>query len=303
MIHLVNNIEDANCITHSGTMHADEVFATAFLNLYLEDIKVYRTSNVDLNRVKDNTIIYDIGRGEFDHHQMDAKKRDNGITYCAFGLLWQRFGKDYLRKIGIELVDKVFDAVDKDLVEGIDADDNGVFPKIEASYKPKTLPNIIKLFNPSYNSNETEQVQFEKACSVAQKILEEEILYINGKVIAEEKINKLIDNLNENDKYIVLDTFLPYEETILNNSKANNILYVAYPSSRGGYAIKVVPKSIDDKTARKLFPEEWAGLENEELERVSGIKDILFCHIGRFIVSCNTLESVYNILNKVSIDC
>ena len=127
--------------------------------------------------------------------------------------------------------------------------------------------------------------------------------FLENQWLEQEKINKILDNLNENDKYIVLDKFLPYEETILNNPKANNILYVAYPSSRGGYAIKVVPKSIDDKTARKLFPEEWAGLENEELESVSGIKDILFCHIGRFIVSCNTLESVYNILNKVSIDC
>ena len=31
MIKIVKRQEDANCITHSGTMHADEVFATAFL--------------------------------------------------------------------------------------------------------------------------------------------------------------------------------------------------------------------------------------------------------------------------------
>ena len=31
---LVNSIEEAGYITHSGTMHADEVFATAFLDLY-----------------------------------------------------------------------------------------------------------------------------------------------------------------------------------------------------------------------------------------------------------------------------
>ena len=33
MITLVKDIKDANCITHSGTMHADEIFATAFLEL------------------------------------------------------------------------------------------------------------------------------------------------------------------------------------------------------------------------------------------------------------------------------
>ena len=36
MIRFVDRIENANCITHSGTMHADEVFATAFLELYFE---------------------------------------------------------------------------------------------------------------------------------------------------------------------------------------------------------------------------------------------------------------------------
>ena len=302
MIHVVNKIEDANCITHSGTMHADEVFSTAFLNLYLGDVKVYRTSQVDMSKIKEDVLVYDIGRGKFDHHQPDALKRENNIPYCSFGLLWKEFGKDFLKKYGIDYIDKAFLAIDKDLVEGIDADDNGVFPKIEANYKVKTLPGIIKLFNPSYDSGEEESVQFVRACEVAEKILEEEILYINGKVIADDKILSMLDELTENDKYIVLDKFLPYEETILSNEQGNNLLFVAYPSNRGGYAIKVVPKSLEDKTARKLFPEEWAGLEDEELEKVSGIKDISFCHMGRFIVSCKTLDSVYEILNKV-IDC
>ena len=302
MIHVVNKIEDANCITHSGTMHADEVFSTAFLNLYLGDVKVFRTSQVDMSKIKEDVLVYDIGRGKFDHHQPDALKRDNNIPYCSFGLLWKEYGKDFLKKYGIEFIDKAFLAIDKDLVEGIDADDNGVFPKIEANYKVKTLPGIIKLFNPSYDSGEEESVQFVRACEVAEKILEEEILYINGKVIADDKILSMLDELTENDKYLVLDKFLPYEETILSNEQGNNLLFVAYPSNRGGYAIKVVPKSLEDKTARKLFPEEWAGLEDEELEKVSGIKNISFCHMGRFIVSCKTLDSVYEILDKV-IDC
>ena len=41
MIRVVEKQSDANCITHSGTMHADEVFSTAFLNLYLGDVRVY----------------------------------------------------------------------------------------------------------------------------------------------------------------------------------------------------------------------------------------------------------------------
>ena len=98
MIQIVHNIEEANCITHSGTMHADEVFATAFLHLYKKDIKVFRTNSIKNDNNQQDCIIYDIGRGKYDHHQIDAEKRENQIPYSSIGLLWREFGKDYLEK-------------------------------------------------------------------------------------------------------------------------------------------------------------------------------------------------------------
>lgn len=297
MISFVKDIQDANCITHSGTMHADDVFATAFLELYLGDVKLFRTTSVNFDEVDSNALVYDVGRRKFDHHQVDALKRENGITYCSFGLLWKEFGKDFLKKRNIEYIDEVFEGIDKDLIEGIDADDNGIFPKIEADYKVKTTSNIVKLFNPSFNSDEDESEQFLKAEALAKMIFEEEILYINGKVIAAKKVECLLENRNKEKKYLVLDEFLPYEETLLNVEAANNILFVAYPSNRGGYAIKTVPKSLEDRTARMDFPKEWAGLCNEELENVSKINGLKFCHLGRFIVSCANKEVVYKVLD------
>jgi len=303
MLKVVNKIEDANCITHSGTFHADEVFASAFLELYLGEVRVFRTNQVDFSKVNDSMLVYDVGRGKFDHHQNDALRRENGIPYCAFGLLWKEFGKDFLQKRGIELVDRVFDLFDKDLVEGIDADDNGVFPKIDANFKVKTIPGVIKIFNPSFQANQEEASQFEKACSLAKMVLEEELYYINGKAYAEEQILDLLDDLDENAKYMILPTFLPYEETILGEERAKSILFVAYPSNRGGYAIKTVPKSVEDKSTRMDFPEEWAGLEGEELERVSGISGLTFCHSTRFLVSCKDLDTVYQVFGKILVDC
>lgn len=299
MLKVVDNIELANCITHNGSMHADEVFSSAFLEMYLGDIKVFRTSNIDNLNINDNILVYDIGRGKFDHHQQDALKRDNDIIYCSFGLLWKEFGKDFLKKYGIEDIEQVWKGIDKDLVEGIDADDNGQFPKIESNYKVKTLPNIIKIFNPSLESGEDESTQFEKACKLAKSILEEEILYINGKIIAENKLKEYLEDISLEDKFVILDKYLPYEDTILNDEKYNNILFVAYPSNRGGYAIKVVPKSAEEKTARMYFPDHWAGLEKEELEKVSGIKGLKFCHTQKFIVSCEDLDTVYKVFDTI----
>lgn len=292
---LVTNIYEANCITHSGTMHADDVFATAFLDLFLGNIKLYRTISVpdDLN---DNVIVYDIGRGEYDHHQDNAKKRDNGITYCSFGLLWKSFGRAYLEQQNIIDVEDVFTTIDKDFVEAIDADDNGIFPKVEASYKIKTVSDIIKLFNPSYKSKQDENSQFIAAVKVAKEILLQEISNITGKIIAKQQVLKYLEKKTNHTLY--LDEYMPYEHTILSEESANDIYFVVYPSNRGGYAIKTVPISSEDHNKRLDFPKEWAGLEQNELEKVSGIKGLTFCHATRFLVSCDTLKTAKIIIEK-----
>lgn len=297
MVRIVNNINEANCITHSGTMHADEVFATAFLDLYLEDIKVFRTNKVD--DYNGDALIYDIGRGKYDHHQLDAVKRDNGITYSSLGLLWKEFGRDFLKKYNFSNIEEVWNGIDKDLIEGIDADDNGFFPKIECNYKARTLPSIIKIFNPSYDSGENESEQFLKAVNLAKMIFEEEVVYINGKVISDKKVSEIINNSDVSKGYLYMEEYFPYEDAIMNHPQGDKILFVAFPSNRGGYAIKTVSKSIDDKTARKLFPEEWAGLQDSELENVSGIVGLRFCHTGRFIVNCSSLDTMNKVLDVV----
>jgi len=294
MITLVKDIKDANCITHSGTMHADEIFATAFLELYKDNIKLFRTNNPIGN---DKAIIYDIGKGKFDHHQLDAKVRENGIKYCAFGLLWEEYGKDYLKDLEIEDIDEVNDYFIKDFVEQIDAIDNGIFPKIEAKFKVKTLSDIFKLFNPSSFSDEDENTQFLKAENLAKIILEEEILNCIGKVKTSNIINELIEK-NENKSFIVLDKYMPYEEFLISNEKAKDILFVIYPSNREGYCIKTVPTSPTDKSTRLDFPKSWGGLTDKELEEESGIKGLTFCHATLFLAVAKDLDTAIKVVNK-----
>ena len=52
--------------THGGQFHSDDVFATAFLRILNPDIEVVRGFQVPENF---QGIVYDIGRGKFDHHQ------------------------------------------------------------------------------------------------------------------------------------------------------------------------------------------------------------------------------------------
>ena len=294
---LVTDIKEAKYITHSGTMHTDEVFATAFLDLYKKDITLIRLPQIDIDKIEKDVLVYDIGRVKYDHHQDDAKTRENGIKYSSFGLLFQEFGKEYLKQLKIEDIEEVFNTIDKELVEGIDAVDNGVFPEINANFKVKTLDDIIKACNPSFGSNQDENEQFIKAVGIAKIIFQEIIHNIVGKVKAKKIILQKL-KVTEKD-YLELEEYIPYEETILKNEEGNHILFALYPSNRGGWGIKTIKKSAEDKTDRLSFPENWAGLENQELEKITGIKDVTFCHSGRFLMTCKTKEAAYKVLEKV----
>lgn len=75
-------LKDASAFTHSGKFHADDVFSSALL-LYLNpEITILRGNKVPEDF---DGIIFDIGRGRYDHHQKDSRIRENGIPYAAFG--------------------------------------------------------------------------------------------------------------------------------------------------------------------------------------------------------------------------
>ena len=288
MITLVKDLNEADGITHNGTMHDDEVFATAFLSLYFGDFKVARVSEVPKD-ISTKTIVYDIGKGRFDHHQNDARIRDNGIKYSSFGLLFEEYGLSYLKKLKLKNTKAIYNYLVKDFIEAIDAIDNGIFPEIKSIYKIKTVSDVIKIFNPSYGSNDNEDEQFIKAVSLAESILTEELKNVIGKVEAGTKVKKLLNKTK--GPILILDEYLPYEETVLTSLSGKKILFAIYPSNRGGYGIKTIPISTTDKTSRVYFPKEWGGLTNEDLEKVTGIKGSLFCHTNRFLMTASDLDT------------
>ena len=54
--------------------------------------------------------------GKFDHHQKNRNgKKKNGIYYSSIGLLWKKFGKDYLEKLNVKDIDKTFKYMDTEL--------------------------------------------------------------------------------------------------------------------------------------------------------------------------------------------
>ena len=88
-------------ITHNSVFHADEAMATAILSCFYNrsNVTILRTNKVDKYVNDENTIIYDIGFGKYDHHQKGGNGvRKNGVPYAACGLIWKDFGKDLIAK-------------------------------------------------------------------------------------------------------------------------------------------------------------------------------------------------------------
>ncbi|MGN0514445.1 MAG: MYG1 family protein [Lachnospiraceae bacterium] len=253
--------------THAGKFHADDVFSTALLRIMNPDIIIERGNQVPEGY---DGLVFDIGCGEFDHHQADSPVRENHIPYASFGLLWRKFGQEILME----------DAEDfeKNFVEAIDASDNGGVRD--------RLSDIISDFNSQWDLPEKQDEQFEKAVTFAEVILKNKFrVYISRKK-AKEFVHKAMDDSEYG--IVILDQGVPWRNII----QEAGFYYVIYPSLRGGFNAQCVPVAEDSFENRLSFPEEWRGLSGKELEESSGVKGLTFCHKSGFLLVGKQLEDV-----------
>ena len=202
-IRLTDNIEEANCVTHSGKFHVDDVISTVFISKIVDEVILIRIPNIN-NKDLTNKIVYDIGLGEFDHHQKNRNgKRENGIYYSSIGLLWKKFGKKYLKQIKVKNAEKVFEYMDSELIQYIDATDNMQFEYL----KSKTSPDFVKLYNPNWNEDISEKEAFINAIRMADEFWNIYIKHAIAEVEATEIILEKIKNCKE--CYLILEKEMP----------------------------------------------------------------------------------------------
>lgn len=307
MTNKTKNSKDIIAVTHNGPYHADDVFATAVLKLYFAQkgtpLKIVRADREDEKLLESADIVYDVGavynpaKNRFDHHQKGrAGERANGIPFAAFGLIWKKYGPLLVGK-------KQADSIDVELIQGIDASDNGVdvsLPRPEfLDVEGLSFSRIISLFVPFENKNEK---LYRKGFDKAVKLAEECLLGIIEKVAFEEKVLKDFSKIFKatKDKRMVVVS-KPYGRKILTDIALNfpSLLYIVYPGSDSKnwnvVATREKPKSFETK---KPFPKDWRGLRGQELEKKSGIEDIVFCHDGGFLCSTKTKESALKLAQK-----
>lgn len=296
-IKVVKNIDEANCITHGGTFHSDDVFATVFLSLLYDEIRVVRV--MESMQEMEGKIIYDIGRGKFDHHQLGGNgERENGIKYASIGLLWKEYGRNLLQKMNVENIEYVWNKMDEKLISYIDANDNGQTEKINQKSEIVELAHVVSDFNKNWDEDVDQDERFFEATNFAKYVFENRLNSIISKSKAVEKIEKAI-NYSE-DGIMILEEYMPWKEVLLNseNEKAKEIYFVIMPSNRGGYSVNAVPVEEGSFENRKSFPESWGGKQNEELAKVTGVKTARFCHNARFLCTAEEKEDAIILAKK-----
>ena len=287
-MNITKNATQATAITHGGVFHADEVLATVILSKVFENLVVCRTFKVP-DEVSKDVIVYDIGFGAFDHHQKGGNgTRENGVPYAACGLIWKEFGhKIVADTCNPELV---WNLIDRDLIQGIDATDNGAMPRTPYPAHAMSISNAVSGFNPTWDSSEDSDDAFVRAVAFAEVVFDSTLSNAISKAKAQQIVDKAIE-VSEG-KIMVLKQFVPWQEFLFSSTseKAEGIQFVVFPSNRGGYNWQCVPDKLGSFGQRKAVPTEWKGLRDLDLQKVTGVATASFCHPAGFIGGATTFE-------------
>ncbi len=273
-------------VTHNSSFHSDDVFAVATLLILFPEGEVARTRDKD--KIEAADYVVDVGMvndpvlHRFDHHQPEgAGKRENGIPYASFGLVWKEFGEKLSGgKAEAEIVDTR-------LVQPLDAHDNGVVIS-ESKYehlRDYTIGDFLYSYLPRLHQTEEELYKiFMELTVFAKALILREIEKAKEVIKDERRVEELYEQ--STDKRILV---LPEELRWMRmTDRLPETLFVIHPRNDGNWSVKTVQ---DDKfNSRKTLPAAWAGMDHEKLQQLSGVSDAIFCHRALFMAAAVSQE-------------
>lgn len=278
--------------THDGSFHADEVTACSLLLLYdrIDRDKIHRTRDAKViekcDYVCDVGGVYNPAKRRFDHHQAEYRG-----TMSSAGMILM-----YLRDQGL-MESHLYDHFNKSLVMGVDAHDNGV-AKLEPGIS--SFSQVVSNFLPIEYDVSTEEMNkaFFQAVDFALGHLErlkKRHFYTMDCRAAVKKA--MIEGTN----VLIFEESLPWLENFFDmGGEVHPAQFVIMPSPNNHWKLRGIPPSLSERMkVRKPMPEEWAGLHEEDLRRVSGIKGAIFCHKGKFISIWEKKEDAIKALNMI----
>lgn len=279
-------------ITHDGVFHADEIFSIAYISIVLDmDVNVIRSRNP--NEFIDADFVIDVG-GKFDnvkffdHHYRGFNEfHKNGIKKSSFGLIVDFFAFTKKYKTNPFFYDfKFVNKFKSKIVYSIDAYDNGEKPydemyEITPRFFPYTITNAIFSFN-------NQEDGFDNALTFATIILQNIIDGYKKDFREEGIIIDTLNNVGNTRNYAIFDKYYNWTN-IAKRQTYSHIHHIIFKEHK---VYKAIALSNTQNILKYPFPEEWAGLTNNELSNIAGIDDCVFVHNKRFIAVNKTLDGI-----------
>lgn len=279
--------------THDGTFHADEITACALLIIFdlIDRDKIIRTRNSkrleECEYVCDVGGIYDPQSKKFDHHQNDYQGE---MSSAGMVLL-------YLKDQKI-ISDKVYLFLEKTLIAGVDAHDNG---KIQLDPKVCSFSQIVTNFTPIiYDSpNDVVMKAFLEAldfvCGHLKRMIERYHYMMKSR-------EEVVQAMRPRQETLIFDKALPWMDVFFDlDGEHHPALFVIMPAGSHWKLRGIPPNAKERMKVRLPLPEKWAGLMDEELKQITQLSGAIFCHKGRFISVWETkddaLKAAHLILN------
>lgn len=279
-------------VTHSGCFHADDVCSCALLMTCFPDSTIIRSRDPSDweagDIVLDVGAVYDPDQLRFDHHQRDPDlpKHPDGIPYSSFGMVFDKFGLDFISIVLSSQVDAsdmhsatdyVFGVFKHHIVRLVDAADNMVNLEVRDS----TLHDLVSSYNLTWCESGDDMDSFLQATNVVQQYLSRRIigLYGDWKSLTKSKdIDRSISGL------MILDEYFPWKKFVTDND-----LFVVFPGKDGNWSIQAIPVSRGSLESKKYLPKFW--LDSYPL-------GCIFVHKGLFFSVFETKESAISAMQS-----
>ena len=274
-------------VTHAGRFHADDVVSTVILEEFLDWLGInkhnlIRTYRPDFTDNSIGAIVYDIGRGMYDHHQVgdEAKHciREDGGKYAAVGLIWKE-----LSKIRFDQDDA--DYIYNSFIRYIDDHDNG--------NGKNPFSNVIGLFNPPDTASNIEKDNaFREACDFVKVAYDKYLDEIKYRESQRKKLHKYIATHpfeSVTRYYLVTDSH--YGSVAYEYCRKHGIPFYLYPNPReeGSYTFETISKDPNSQTDHLV----------DIPEKVRNLEGVQFLHPTRFLGSADSLSRAIEIVNEI----
>lgn len=289
--------------THDAKFHTDDVFAVAtlFIALGKGNCEVIRTRDEKVidscDYVLDVGMKHDADKNRFDHHQLEgAGKRENGIPYASFGLVWKKFGPDICGS------KEIAEDIDRTIVQSVDAADNGtdtLKPLFEGVY-PYDVNNVVNLYRPTWREDPEWDKKFIECVDWAVSILNRLVKVSKDAVLAREVVIKAYEAATDK-RLIILDEQYDLGRELVMGVLSNfsePIYALLYRADAGNWQLVCMRKEHGSYESRKPLPLEWRGKTGAELVASTGVSGAIFCHRSGFMCVIEGKEGALELARK-----